>query len=448
MKLPNAPKPLDELLDAHREHLPKLVQTAFHPTVNDRYVHWDTLRHLDPPGGLDHEQWWVGIKLSRFGDLRRLPLCDAGGRPFTYTLPGRVQDALHRIDRRASGWVGTSEPVVNEGVRDRFIINSLIDEAVTSSQLEGASTTRSVAAEMIRAGRRPRDRSERMILNNYRAMQTVRGMQGAPLTLDALLSLHATVTADTLDDSNAAGRMQTPGEERVRVWDRLEHRLLHTPPPAEQLPERMEALIRFANQNGADGPFLHPVVRAIAIHFWLAYDHPFEDGNGRTARALFYWAMLRDRYWMCEFISISGLLKQAPARYARAFLHTETDGNDLTYFIVHQVDVLLRALDELDAYVARKIEEVRHVERLLRRSTDLNHRQLALLSHAIRHPEGEYTMRSHMTSHRVAYATARADLYRLAELGLLERRLIGRKTNVFSVPVDLEDRVRSLPPGV
>ena len=448
MKLPNAPKPLDELLDEHREHLPKVVQTAFHPTVNDRYVHWDTLRHLDPPAGLDHEQWWVGIKLSRLGDLRRLPLCDAGGRPFTYTLPGRVQDALHRIDRRASGWGGTSDQVVNPGVRDRFIINSLIDEAVTSSQLEGASTTRSVAAEMIRTGRRPRDRSERMILNNYRAMQTVRGMRDAPLTLDALLSLHATVTADTLDDSNAAGRMQTPGEERVRVWDRLEHRLLHTPPPAERLPERMEALIRFANQDGADGPFLHPVVRAIAIHFWLAYDHPFEDGNGRTARALFYWAMLRDRYWMCEFISISGLLKQAPARYARAFLHTETDGNDLTYFIVHQVDVLLRALDELDAYVARKIEEVRHVERLLRRSTDLNHRQLALLSHAIRHPDGEYTMRSHMTSHRVAYATARADLNRLAELGLLERRLIGRKTNVFSVPVDLEDRARSLPPGV
>lgn len=448
MKLPNAPKPLDELLDEHREHLPKMVRTAFHPTVNDRYVHWDTLRHLDPPTGLDHEQWWVGIKLSRLGDLRRLPLCDAGGRPFTYTLPDRVQDALHRIDRRASGWVGTSEPVMNQGVRDRFIINSLIDEAVTSSQLEGASTIRSVAAEMIRAGRRPRNRSERMILNNYRALQTVRGMQDAPLTLDALLRLHATVTADTLDDSNAAGRMQTPGEERVRVWDRLEHRLLHTPPPAERLPERMGALIRFANQAGADGPFLHPVVRAVALHFWLAYDHPFEDGNGRTARALFYWAMLRDRYWMCEFISISGLLKQAPARYARAFLHTETDGNDLTYFIVHQVDVLLRALDELDAYVARKIAEVRHVERLLRRSTDLNHRQLALLSHAIRHPDGEYTMRSHMTSHRVAYATARADLYRLAELGLLERRLIGRKTNVFSVPVDLEDRARSLPPGV
>ena len=443
MKLPIAPKPFEELLAKHGDHLGQVVQAVFHPTVNDRYVHWDTLRHHDPPAGLDHEQWWVGIKLSRFSDLRQLPLCDARGRPFTYTLPAGVQEALHGIDRRASGWVGASEQVVNPGVRDRFIINSLIDEAVTSSQLEGASTTRPVAAEMIRTGRRPRDRSERMILNNYFAMQAVREMKNAPLTLDALLSLHATVTADTLGDPRTAGRMQSPDDERVRVWDPLEQRILHTPPPAEQLPDRMDALLQFANRDVTDGPFLHPVIRAIALHFWLAYDHPFEDGNGRTARALFYWAMLRDRYWMCEFISISRLLKRAPARYSRAFLHTETDGNDLTYFIVHQVEMLLRAFDDLDAYIAKKVEEVRQVERLLRQSSDLNHRQLALLSHAIRHPDGEYTMRSHMTSHRVAYATARADLYRLAALGFLERRRIGRKTNVFSVPVDLEERIRS-----
>lgn len=363
MKRPLAPKPFEELLAKHHDHLPRVVQTAFRPTVNGRYVHWDALRHQDPPAGLDHEQWWLGIKLARVNDARQLPLCDPAGRPFTYTLPGPVQDALHRIDRRASGWIGTSDPIVNQGVRDRFIINSLIDEAVTSSQLEGASTTRSVAADMIRAGRRPRDRSERMILNNYRAMQAVRDMKEVPLTLAALLGLHATVTADTLDDSNAGGRMQTPGEERVRVWDRLEHHILHTPPPAEDLPKRMDAMIEFANQDGTEGPFLHPVIRAVALHFWLAYDHPFEDGNGRTARALFYWAMLRDRYWMCEFISISRLLKRAPARYARAFLHTETDANDLTYFIAHQVEVLLRALDELEAYIARKMEEVTQVER-------------------------------------------------------------------------------------
>ena len=448
MKFPITPKPLDRLLAEHHDHLSKVVQTAFQPTLDGRYVHWDKLRHFVPPASLNHEQWWIGIKLSRAVESRQLPLRDATGRPFTYTLPGSVHEALHHIDRRASGWIGASDAVANPSTRDRFIVNSLIDEAVTSSQLEGASTTRPVAAEMIRVGRRPRNRSERMILNNYVAMQAIRSMRDDPLTSEALLSLHATVAADTLDDSTAAGRMQAPGDERVRVWDRLEHRILHTPPAAEQLPGRMDALIRFANQDVAEVPFLHPVVRAIVLHFWLAYDHPFEDGNGRTARALFYWAMLRYQYWMCEFISISRLLKKAPARYARAFLLTETDGNDLTYFIVHQVEVIRRALDDLDAYLEKKIAEVRQVERLLRQSTDLNHRQLALLSHAIRHPDGEYTIRSHLTSHRVAYATARADLFRLAELGLLERRRIGRKTNVFSVPVELEDRIRSLPPSV
>ena len=84
---------------------------------------------------------------------------------------------------------------------------------------------------------------------------------------------------------------------------------------------------------------------------------------------------------------------------------------------------------------------------MLRRSTDLNHRQLSLLAHAIRHPDAEYTIRSHMTSHRVAYATSRADLFRLAEFGLLDRRRLGEKTYVFRTPSKLEERIHSLSDG-
>ena len=203
-------------------------------------------------------------------------------------------------------------------------------------------------------------------------------------------------------------------------------------------------MLRFANEGPTDQPFLHPVIRAVALHFWLAYDHPFQDGNGRTARSLFYWSMLRAGYWMFEFTSISRYLTRAPAQYGRAFLHTETDGNDLTYFIVHQVEILLRALADVESYIRSKIEQTREVEQMLRRSGDLNHRQLALLAHAIRHTDAEYTIRSHQASHRVAYATARADLFRLAELNLLERRRIGKKTFVFRVPPDLQHRIRSL----
>ena len=449
MKPPRAPMPLDALLAEHGERLLAVLDEGFGPTVAGRYLHWDRLRRLDPPRGFSHEEWWLGVKLSRRGQSRPIPLLrDTGGRPFSFMLPDPVQEALHRIDSQLRGRIGIAERVMNPDARDRFIVDSLIEEAITSSQLEGASTTRAAAKDMLRAGRRPRDRSERMIFNNYRAMQAVREIGEAPLSLAEVLRLHATLTSDTLDDSAAAGRIQGPGDERVRVVDPRDQRVLHTPPPAEELPDRLDGMIRFANQGSGDaGGFLHPVVRAVVLHFWLAYEHPFEDGNGRTARALFYWSMLHHDYWLFEFISISRRLVEAPARYARAFLHTETDGNDLTYFIVHQIGIILRALDELDAYVERKVEQVREVERILKRATTLNHRQLAFLAHAIRHPDAGYTIRGHRTSHGVAYATARADLLQLAELGLLDRRLAGKKTNVFHPPPDLEDRIRSLSGG-
>ena len=114
---------------------------------------------------------------------------------------------------------------------------------------------------------------------------------------------------------------------------------------------------------------------------------------------------------------------------------------------MHQIDVILRALADVGSYVEKKVAQTREVERVLKRSTDLNHRQLSLLAHAIRHPEAEYTIRSHTTSHRVTCATTRADLFRLTELELLERRRIGRKTFVFRVPPDLENRIRSFAAG-
>ena len=447
MKQPLAPKPFHDLLVDHGESLSDVLRFPFSPTVGGRYVHWDRLRHLDAPDGLNHEQWWLGIKLSRCSVHRPLPLRDACGRPFVYMIPDLLQEALHRIDSQARGWIGASEHVTNQTTRDRFIVSSLIEEAITSSHLEGASTTRVVAADMIRAGRSPRDRSERMILNNYCAMADIRRLSDEPLSVDAVLRLQATLTADTLDNPESEGRIQDPGEERVQVWDNLDQRVLHTPPPAGELPQRMDAMIRFANHGADDGSFVHPVIRAIALHFWLAYDHPFEDGNGRTARALFYWSMLHHGYWMFEFTSISRRLAQASAQYGRAFLHTETDENDLTYFILHQVDVILRSLSDVESYIQKKIEQVQEIERMLRRSTDLNHRQLALLAHAIRHPGAEYTIRSHMTSHNVAYATSRADLFRLAELGLLDRRRIGEKTYVFRSSPRLEERIRALSAG-
>jgi Fic family protein len=293
---------------------------------------------------------------------------------------------------------------------------------------------------MIRSGRKPRDRSEQMILNNYCAMQNVREAAKGELTPDLVLRLHRIVTDGTLDDPDSAGRLRRDGEA-VHVVDQY-NEVLHTPPPAGQLEGRLRAMCDFANGK-TPSHFIHPVVRAIALHFWLAYDHPFVDGNGRTARALFYWSMLSQGYWLCEFIAISPFLKNAPARYGRAFLYSETDENDMTYFALYHLELIRRAIEELHRYLARKAGELRRTESILRQSAHFNHRQLALLSHALRHSDARYSMRSHMTSHAVVYQTARTDLFDLADRGLLLRRKIGR-TYYFSVPSDLEERLRDL----
>ena len=258
------------------------------------------------------------------------------------------------------------------------------------------------------------------------------------MTPERVLELHRIVTDGTLDDPDSAGRLQRPGEERVGVYDPADNTLLHAPPPAEQLPGRLEQLCRFANADPPE-PFIHPVIRAIVVHLWLAYDHPFEDGNGRTARALFYRVMASQGYWLTEYLSISRLLNRAPAQYRRSFLLTETDELDATYFIAYQLGIVIRAIEELHAYLWGKMRELQQTERLLRRS-ELNHRQLALLGHALRHPDADYTYQSHATSHRVVRQSARRDLLELADAGYLQLRRAGRAVH-FRPVENLAERV-------
>jgi len=279
-----------------------------------------------------------------------------------------------------------------------------------------------------------------MILNNFITMRRLGELKDQSLTKDLVFEIHRLITEDALDDPSAAGRFRRD-DEKVVVND-MYGEVYHDPPPAAQLGERMKAMCDFANGKSPSG-FVHPVLRSIALHFWLAYDHPFVDGNGRTARALFYWSMLRHHYWLCEYISISPIILKAPAQYQLAFLYTETDENDLTYFILYHLDLMQRALRQLHDYIKRKSEQVRKLESELRGVVMLNHRQRALISHALRHPNQVYVVESHRLSHNVVYETARKDLTDLAKRGLLTARKAGR-TWCFTPVGDLESRLSQL----
>jgi Fic family protein len=441
MRMPKTAPPLNESiakLDSP-DKLAAILETI--RTVDDagNYYHWDELRYRKPPGTLSSNEWWIGLKLRRKAGARTIPVRDVNGGLFHFTVPEVVTDLLHQIDRGGGTLVQIPEPVRNPELRDRYVVHSLMEEAITSSQLEGAATTREVAKKMLAEGRKPQDKSERMIVNNYATMRRIMEIKDQALTPEMVFEIHRTISENTLDNPDGAGRFRRP-DEKIDVSN-IEGTVFHTPPPAEELPARLQAMCDFANAKTPDF-FVHPVIRGILLHFWLAYDHPFIDGNGRTARALFYWQMLHCGYWLFEFISISQYLRKAPAEYGLAFLHTETDENDLTYFIIHQAKVIQRALDGLHEYVARKSAQTRACLDILQKHPELNHRQQALIAHALRHPGFAYNIKSHQTRQAISYRPARSDLLGLAKMKLLEKRKINRAF-VFIVPKDLEERLRS-----
>ncbi len=422
--------------------LMEILEKVSGPTDNGKYRHWETIRHMRPPEGLTHEEWWLGLKFYRGSSTKNMAFRDKAGKPFQYSLVDPVPENLHDIDLWGGGTVESTPEILNSENRDRYYVSSLMEEAITSSQLEGASTTKQVARDMLSTERAPRNRDEQMILNNFVTMKKIGEFKEAPLTKERVFEIHRLITQGTLDDSSAAGRFRNDMDGRICVQDRLTGEIQHQPPAPDTLDQRLQVLCDFANGTGTQG-FVHPVLRAIIVHFILAYDHPFVDGNGRTARALFYWTMLHHGYWLFEFITISPILKKSPGKYAKAFLYTETDENDLTYFILHQLTVINRAMNALQEYIARKNKQQKAVEQRLRGQVSLNHRQTALLGHAIRHPFHRYTVKSHQTHHGVVHQTARTDLSDLEKRGLMRKTKSG-KTYHFTPVENLENALEEL----
>jgi Fic family protein len=443
MKIPMPPPKFDfNQVDKKSLLIPGRLRPV---TAKGEYLHWDKLRHLSPPHLLSSEQWWLIIKLARKTLYKQPPFQDKHGKPFVLATTDNILHKLHSIDRSTGNAIQSPSSILNNQMKDTYLVQSLIEESITSSQLEGASTTRKVAKEMLRTQRKPRDLSEKMIFNNYQALQFVRDIKNESLTVEMILELHNILTKDTLDDPKTSGKIRVSDD--IHIWDNQEQ-ILHTPPHAKELEERISKLCNFANETADKGDFfIHPIIRAILLHFMLAYDHPFVDGNGRTARALFYWCMAHQGYSLMEYISISEIIKRAPSQYARAYLYSETDENDLTYFVIHQLDVILKAINALYKHIDEQRNELIETEKLLRANqallNKLNYRQIALIKHALKHPNIHYQIEGHRQSHNITYDTARTDLLKLAKFGLLSKQKTG-KAFTFIAPSDLKKQIENL----
>ncbi len=439
MKLPDAPPSPPLSPETFSKVVPLLTTLGVGP--KGAYLHWSELQRREPPEGLSHEEWWLGLSLNRQSLRKETPLpIPSQSESFGYAMNDDANQRTHLIDKNACGSIEAPEAITNTATQKKYLIHSLIEEALTSSQLEGAVATAKDAKELIEAGRKPKNRSETMVLNNYAAMQFIRENKDTPLSISLIQELHTIITNETLDDPQDAGRIRN-ANDTITIVDHSDNTTLHTPPPAKQLPQRIQALCDFANGGGKG--FTHPVIRAIFIHFWLAYDHPFCDGNGRTARALFYWSMLHEGYWLTQYISISRILKKSHRKYLNSFLYSETRPYDATYFVNHQLQVIERSIDDLHAYLQAKVNALHRTESKIRENQQFNHRQLSLLSEALKDPRRDFTVKRHRESHGISHETARRDIYGLRDKGLFTVRKRGREM-VFRAIANLEEALEAL----
>jgi Fic family protein len=405
--------------------------------INDKYEYWSDVKYKPLPQGVSANELWARVKLSRafakmltFGDYK-----------FKLFITDAMQRFCHQFDMNLGGYMGTQSFIPDED-KNRYLVSSNMEEAIASSQIEGAATTRKVAKEMLRKSTPPRNRSEQMILNNYHTIRYILENKKERFTVEQLLKIHRLMTEKTLDDPEDAGRFRTDNE--VVVANGITGEVVHTPPPHYKIASLMDSVCEFFN-NDDENNFIHPIIKGIIIHFLIGFIHPFVDGNGRTARAVFYWYLLSRRYWLTEYLSISSRISQSKNQYERAYLYTENDDNDLGYFIAYNLRVMERSYNELRNYIQRKIKERNQLADYLRLG-DLNERQAQIIKWLNDDPTLSFTVRELQNRFGVVHQTVREDVKMLVDRGFLDVVAVNKVKRTYTIGPSFHDLVRRVSP--
>ena len=397
-----------------------LLSEGFLQKIQNEYLYWSQLKYKAKDTA--PEQLWQAVKLYRRLNERTLKF---GKYQFSYVLTDYIQQALHTFDMHIGGTL-TSNMGIAEVDTHKFMVSSIIEESIASSQIEGANTTRKKAKEMIQKGSKPKSKSEQMIMNNYNTMQHIVQHKHEPLTPESLQYIHQLIAYKTLDLPEEEGAFRTHND--IYVVDFTNSEVVHTPPDAAEIPVLIAQLCAFFNTDSHT--FIHPLIKACVLHFMIGFIHPFADGNGRTARAVFYWYMLKSGYWLTEYLSISRIIKETKKQYEKAFLHTEADDNDLSYFITYQLRAMEKAFEALKSYINRKQKEIFQASQFMK-IAGVNERMAQIIKIIYDDPERVLSIKEIENRFLISNHTARTDLKQLVDLGFLEVIPVNKKKQSY-----------------
>ena len=390
------------------------------------YCYWDTFKYQPMPEGFTANEAWAYLKLNRNSLYQKSPVKSIDNNYFEFAIVNTLYQKLNFIDTHASSFIKATK--LSDAQKNKFIITGLTEEAIATSQIEGANTSRKIAKEMLASQRQPKTKDEQMIINSYKMMQKLTDWKSLNLNEDMLLEIQTIVTEKTLKDEKDQGRFRVD-EDEIVVKDPITNEVVHIPPVEIEMRKELKKLIEFANkaEEQEDGDFIHPVVKASILHFWLAYLHPFADGNGRTARAVFYWYLLKHDYWLVQYLAISRAIVHSRKKYDNVFIYSENE-NDLTYFILYITDSFKTAITKFIEYFNEKMKEGEELKMVAYKLDEYNPRQIALLKYFL--DNKNYVpaeVKIHQSKHGISRQTATNDLVNLVKKGLLAQTNKRRK---------------------
>jgi Fic family protein len=423
MRVPD--KPIDwrkALRESHGEDFKSLIsnENLIKKAIefNRNYYYWSEIKYRTS-NPAERKYVWTLMKILRSEKHENIPFKSLR---LKYVIRPEINKYLHRFDKFLTGNIEIQTKSL--GLQRRYVISSLMEEAIASSMLEGAATTRKVAKQMLKEKRKPKNKDQQMIVNGFETMQMIIKRKDEKLTPEFLLEIQATITKETLKNSSDVGRFRD--NNNVVVADDNSDSIFHVPPDYKKINELINDLCDFANTDD-DSEFIHPIIKGTILHFLIGYIHPFNDGNGRTARSVFYWYVLSRGYWLFEYMAVSRIILRSKKDYGLAYVYTEQDEMDLTYFLKYCMNCIDSSLNDLLEYIKGKQEEQKETHRILENLKFLSFRQASILEEMMNNPDKHYSIQEISSTYRTVYQTARADLLYLMNKGYLIMNKSGKK---------------------
>lgn len=387
--------------------------------LNNSYADWNKVQHMHlSMNGITQGQVWEKIKQSRNqGFTRQIVL---GEYTFSWSVSNAMEEWLHEMDIIA----GATDKLVNRQKKQHpYFVNALIEESLGSAQLAGLVTSKKAARELLLKKKIPANTHEQAIQNIYTALKTIHVIKHEKLDRASFLQLHAIVIKN-MATYKATGRFRTNNKYDTAF---INTEAAYKAPESKSLDNLMQEVYDFFNEDKKPF-FIHPIIKAAIIQYLVTFIRPFKDGNGRMARMLAYWYLLRKNYEMMQYVSTSAIIYKFKLPYPKSFVQVQRD-KDVGYFIHLQLQALRMAVKSVQEQI-KKTQPLK-LANAFSAVKDINERQAAVLQWLLDDAEKVITIRELRSAFGVSKETARTDLTILAEKNWLQYFNLNKKTYAF-----------------